>query len=278
MGRLDGKVAFITGAARGQGRSHAVVPAQHGADIIATDICAPVASVGYPLATAEDLAETVRQVESVGCRIVAAEADVRDGAAMKSVVDDAVAHLGRLDVVIANAGILSLGLVENLTDGMWDDMIDINLSGVFKTVRAALPHVKATGDGGAIVLVSSTSGIKGYGNLAHYVAAKHGVVGMMKALANELAPQMIRVNSVHPTFVDTDMIHNEYTYHVFNPTKKPSEIIRDEAAAVFTTVSALPIPWVESVDVSNAILWLVSDAARYITGVQLPVDAGAVIK
>ncbi|KAF0958006.1 mycofactocin-coupled SDR family oxidoreductase [Rhodococcus sp. T7] len=278
MGLLDGKVAFITGAARGQGRSHALRLAQEGADIIATDICAQVGSVGYPLAAPEDLKETVRQVEALDRQIIATEADVRDSAGLKAAVDDGVAQLGRLDIVLANAGIASFGTIEDLTDELWDDMIDINLSGVFKTVRATVPHLKANDNGGAIVLTSSTAGIKGLANLSHYVAAKHGVVGLVKTMANELAPHMIRVNSVHPTSVDTDMIQNEETYKVFLPDRNPSEVTREEVADSFATLNALPIAWVEPTDISNAILWLVSDAARYVTGVQLPIDAGLVIK
>jgi SDR family mycofactocin-dependent oxidoreductase len=278
MGKLEGKVAFITGAARGQGRSHAIRLAQEGADIIAVDLCAQVGSVGYPLATPEDLAETVRQVEALDRRIVATQADVRDTAALKAAVDDGVAQLGRLDIVLANAGIASFAPVEDLDDAMWDDMIDVNLSGVFKTVRAALPHLRAGGRGGAIVLTSSTAGIMGLPNLAHYVAAKHGVVGLMKVLALELAPEMIRVNSVHPTSVDTDMIHNEQTYGVFRPDKPAGEVTRDDVGEAFQGLNALPVRWVEPVDISNAILFLVSEDARYVTGVQLPVDAGSVIK
>ena len=278
MGKLDGKVAFITGAARGQGRSHAVRLAQEGADIIAVDVCAQVPTVMYPMATADDLAETVRQVEALDRRIVAREADVRDSAALKTAVDDGVAELGRLDIVLANAGIASFAPVEDLTDDAWDDMIDINLTGVFKTVRAALPHLRASGEGGAIVITSSTAGIKGMANLAHYVSAKHGVVGLMKTLANELAPDMIRVNSVHPTSVDTDMIHNESTYGLFIPDKPASEVTRDEAGEAFQSLNALPIRWVDPVDISNAVLFLVSDDARYVTGVQLPIDAGSVVK
>lgn len=278
MGMLEGKVAFITGAARGQGRSHAVRLAQEGADIIAVDRMADFASVGYPQASQADLDETVRQVEALDRRIIASKADVRDSAALKTAVDDGVAQLGRLDIVLANAGIASFAPIEDLGDEMWDEMIGVNMTGVFKTVRAAVPHVKAGGRGGAIVLTSSTAGIMGLANLTHYTAAKHGVVGMMKVLANELAPHMIRVNSVHPTSVDTDMIQNEQTYGTFIPDKPGSEVTRDEAAAAFTTLNALPIPWVESVDVSNAILFLVSDAGRYITGVQLPIDAGSVNK
>jgi (+)-trans-carveol dehydrogenase len=278
MGKLEGKVAFITGAARGQGRSHAVRLAQEGADIIAVDLCAQMGSVGYPMATEEDLAETVRQVEALDRRIVASVADVRDSAALKGAVDDGVAQLGRLDIVLANAGIATFAPVEDLTDDMWDEMIAVNLTGVFKTVRAAVPHIKAGGRGGAIVLTSSTAGIKGLANLAHYVAAKHGVVGLVKTMANEFAPDMIRVNSVHPTSVNTDMIHNEETYGLFRPDKPKSEVTREEAGESFKTMNALPIEWVEPVDISNAILFLVSDDARYVTGVQLPVDAGSVQK
>lgn len=278
MRELEGKVAFITGAARGQGRSHAIRLAQAGADIIAVDHLEDMASVGYPQATAADFDETVRQVEALDRRIIATKADVRDTAALTAAVDDGVAQLGRLDIVLANAGIASFAPVEDLTDEMWDEMIGVNLTGVFKTVRAAVPHLKAGGRGGAIVLTSSTAGIKGMANLAHYVSAKHGVVGLMKTMANELAPHMIRVNSVHPTSVDTDMIHNEQTYGVFYPDKAGSEVTREEAAVGYQSLNGLPIPWVESVDISNAILFLVSDAGRYITGVQLPIDAGSVIK
>jgi SDR family mycofactocin-dependent oxidoreductase len=278
VGRLEGKVAFITGAARGQGRSHAVRLAQEGADIIAVDLMGPVGTVGYPLATQEDMDETVRLVEALDRRIIASKADVRDTAALKAAVDDGVAQLGRLDIVLANAGIASFAPVDEMTDEIWDDMIDINLTGVFKTVRAAVPHLKAGGNGGAIVLTSSTAGIKGLANLAHYVAAKHGVVGLVKTLANELAPHMIRVNSVHPTSVDTTMIHNEQTYAAFRPDKAPADVTRDDVGEAFQSLNALPIQWVEPVDISNAILWLVSDDARYVTGVQLPIDAGSVIK
>lgn len=278
MGKLEGKVALITGAARGQGRSHALRLAQEGADIIAVDICAQVGTVGYPLATPEDLAETVRQVEALDRRVVATQADVRDTAALTAAVDEGVAQLGRLDIVLANAGIASFAPVEDLGDEMWDDMIGINLTGVFKTVRAAVPHLRAHGEGGSIVITSSTAGIKGLGNLAHYVAAKHGVVGLVKTFANEFAPDMIRVNSVHPTAVSTDMIHNRETYGNFVPDKPADEVTQDDVAPMFQGLNALPIPWIDSVDISNAILFLVSDDARYVTGVQLPVDAGSVIK
>jgi SDR family mycofactocin-dependent oxidoreductase len=278
MGQLQGKVAFITGAARGQGRSHAVRLAEEGADLIVVDVCKQVDTVGYPLSTPDDLAETARQVEALGRRIIAVEADVRDTAALTTAVDDGVAELGRLDIVVANAGIASFAPAEDLTDEMWDDMIGINLTGVFKTVRAALPHLKANDAGGALVLTSSTAGIKGLANLAHYSAAKHGVVGLVKTLANELAPHRIRINSVHPTAVNTPMIHNEQTYSVFAPGTDPAAATPETVREAFATLNALPVAWLEPIDVSEAIVWLVSDAARYITGVQLPVDAGSVVK
>jgi (+)-trans-carveol dehydrogenase len=274
MGRLDGKVAFVTGAARGQGRSHAVRLAQEGADVIAVDLCRQIDSVPYGMATPDDLAETVKEVEALDRRIVAREADVRDSAALKAAVDEGFAQLGRLDIVLANAGIFSTATAHEMDDQTWQDMIDVNLTGVWKTCKAAIPHLLAQGDGGAIVLTSSTAGLKGFPGFAHYVSAKHGVVGLMRTLALELAPHRIRVNSVHPTTVDTDMVQNDALYQLFNP-DSPT---RDAFRQVSSEMQALPIPWVEPVDISNAILWLVSDEARYVTGVTLPVDAGFGVK
>ncbi|MFB9070169.1 mycofactocin-coupled SDR family oxidoreductase [Citricoccus parietis] len=271
--RLEGKVAFISGGARGQGRSHAVRLAEEGADIITFDICQDMESNPYPGPRAEDLAETVRQVEALDRRIIAREADVRDFAAVKSVADEGFAEFGRLDIVSGNAGIL--GEVNQLADQSedgWQEMIDINLTGVRHTVKAALPHLRAGGNGGAIVLTSSTAGIKGYANMAHYVAAKHGVVGLMKTLVLELGKENIRVNTIHPTQVNTDMIQNEAMYRLFVPGKdNPS---REDFAEVSRTMQALDIDWVEARDISNALLFLASDEARYITGQQLKVDAG----
>ena len=278
MGMLEGKVAFVTGAARGQGRSHALRMAQEGADIIAVDLCGQIDTVPYPMATPEDLAETVRQVEALDRRIVATQADVRDGAALQAAVDDGVTQLGKLDIVAANAGIASYAAIEDISDEMWDDMIGTNLSGVFKTVRAAVPHLKANENGGSVVLTSSTAGIMGMAHLAHYVAAKHGVVGLMKVFAIELAPHMIRVNSVHPTTVNTDMVQNQGTYDLFRPDLAPGTATQDDAGDAFLTLNLLTVKWVEPVDISNAVVFLSSDMARYVTGVQLPVDAGSVIK
>jgi SDR family mycofactocin-dependent oxidoreductase len=274
-GRVEGKVAFITGAARGQGRSHAIRLAEEGADIIAVDICQQLDTVPYAMATPDDLAETVKQVEALDRRIVATQADVRDYGALKGALDAGVAELGRLDIVCANAGIFSF-TTEELDERMWKDMIDVNLTGVWHTTKAAVPHLVEGGRGGSIVLTSSTAGLMGFPNFAHYVSAKHGVVGLMRTLALELAPHMIRVNSVHPTSVDTDMIQNKATYDLFAPDlENPT---REQVGERFQALNALPIMWVEPRDISNAVLFLASDEARYITGVTLPVDAGSTQK
>ena len=271
-GRVAGKVAFITGAARGQGRSHAVRLAQEGADIIALDLCGQVASVGYPLATPHDLDETARQVGALGRRVVAVQADVRDYPGLAKALDDAVAELGRLDIVSANAGILSRGTADALAEASWQDMIDINLTGVWHTAKAAVPHLIAGGRGGSIVLTSSAVVMKGIANFAHYVSAKHGVVGLARTMARELAPHLIRVNALHPGNVDTAMIRNPETLRLFRPDLENPTV--EDAAAAFQATNAMPIPWVEPEDISNALLFLASDEARYITGVSLSVDAG----
>lgn len=272
-GRVEGKVAFITGAARGQGRSHALRLAQEGADIIAVDICEAVPYEVSPPAGEDDLAETVRQVEALDRRIVAKKADVRDFDAVKAAVDEGVGQLGRLDIVSANAGVVGTPTpAESLPEDEWRTMIDINLSGVWHTVKATIPQIKAGGNGGSLVLTSSVAGVRGYANMAHYVSAKHGVVGLTRTLAMELAPASIRVNSVHPTQVNTDMIHNQPIYDLF---AGKSGATRVEFAQASSGLQLLPIPWVEPVDISNAVLFLASDEARYITGAALSVDAGS---
>ncbi|MFC8043801.1 mycofactocin-coupled SDR family oxidoreductase [Nocardia sp. NPDC057353] len=275
-GRVDGKVAFITGAARGQGRSHAVRLAQEGADIIALDVCKQLDNVPFPMPTAEDLAETADLVKAAGGRVVTIEADVRDYDAVKAGLDGAVEQLGKLDIVIANAGLANEGgaLVE-MREDLWDDMIGVNLTGVWKSVKAAIPHLQANGSG-SIVLTSSVGGLKAYPNVGHYVAAKHGIVGLMRTFAVELGYQNIRCNSVHPTHVSTDMLLNEGTYKLFRPDlENPGP---DDLKPICQMFHTLPTPWVDAIDVSNAILYLVSDEARFITGVPLPVDAGSMLK
>jgi len=279
MDSLHGKVAFITGAARGMGRNHAVRLAQRGVDIIALDLNASLDTVPYPGATPADLEETVRLVEAEDRRIVSRQADVRDADAVRAVVDDGVAELGRLDIVIPNAGIASIAPARELSLAAWHEMIDINLSGVWHAIAASLPHLRADGSGAAIVLVSSVAGQKGMANLAHYVAAKHGVVGMTKTLAAELGPENIRVNAVCPTNVDTPMVQNEFIMKLFMPDlERPTRADAEQPGSPYVQANVIPVPWIDPDDVTNAVLFLVSDAARYITGVALPVDAGFLLK
>ena len=271
-GRVAGKVAFVSGAARGQGRAHAVRLAEEGADIIAVDLCHDIDSVGYGLAGEADLKETARQVEALGRRVVTAQADVRDPGALRAALDTGVGELGRLDIVVANAGILSAGSTDELSENAWRDMIDVNLNGVYYTARAAVPHVRAAGNGGSIILTSSALGIRAMAYLPHYVAAKAGVIGLMRSMALELAPEQIRVNTVNPSIVDSPMIHNPSTYAMFLPgAENPS---RDDASAVFSTLNPMPTPWIDSSDVSNAVLFLASDEARFVTGLEMKIDAG----
>lgn len=273
MGKLDGKVAFITGAARGQGRSHALTLAREGADIIAVDVCQQVETVPYPTANSEDLAETVRQVEALDRRIVASEVDIRDFGELKNAVDKGVAELGRLDIVIANAGISVPAPTLEMDEEIWDTMIEVNLTGQWKTVKAAVPHIVAGGRGGSVVMTSSSAAMIAMANIAHYTAAKTGMVGLMKVMALELAPEKIRVNTIHPTTVNTDMVLNEPTYKLFRPDlENPTRADYEEAALA---VNKMPTAGLESSDISNAVLYLVSDDGRFVTGTTHVVDAGA---
>jgi SDR family mycofactocin-dependent oxidoreductase len=266
MGKLEGKIAFITGAARGQGRSHAIRLAQEGADIIAVDISAQIASVPYPMSTPDDLAETAKHVEALDRRIFTAQADVRDPAAVKRAFDAGTTEIGPVDIVLANAGIAPMALHE--PPEAWQDVVDVNLTGVFNTVETAIPSMIERGQGGAIVLTSSTAGLNGIAGSTRgglgYVAAKHGVVGLMRAYANNLAKYSIRVNTVHLTGVNTPMVVNDAM----------QEFLTHDPQLSSAMANALPVEMVEPVDISNAIAWLVSDDARYVTGVTLPVDAG----
>jgi (+)-trans-carveol dehydrogenase len=277
-GRVEGKVAFITGAARGQGRAHAVRLAQEGADIIAVDICKKIDTVDVIAAsTPEDLAETADLVKGHNRRIYTAEVDVRDYDALKAAVDTGVEQLGRLDIIVANAGIGNGGqTLDKTSERDWTAMIDINLSGVWKTVKAGVPHILEGGRGGSIILTSSVGGLKAYPHTGHYVAAKHGVVGLMRTFAVELGAQNIRVNSVHPTNVNTPLFMNEGTMKLFRPDlENPGP---DDMKVVGQLMHTLPIGWVEPEDIANAVLFLASDEARYITGVTLPVDGGSCLK
>ena len=267
-GRVAGKVAFITGAARGQGRSHAIRLAEEGADIIAIDICRDYGTVPYAMATEADLAETVKAVEALDRRIVATQADVRDAAALKAAVDDGVAQLGRLDIVSANAGICTVQSWDEVTPEVWQDTLDTNLTGVWNTMVVSVPHLIAAG-GGSIICTSSTAGIKGLPYLAPYVAAKHGVVGIARTMANELAIHKIRVNTVHPTGVDTPM---------GNGLGGLEPLINRDPNLGPIYLNTLPVETVDPRDISNAVLFLASDEARYVTGLEFTVDAGNTIR
>lgn len=280
--RMAGRVALVSGAARGQGRAHALRLAEEGAAVVAFDVCAPVAETPYPPPGPADLAETARLVEQRGGRVRATVADARDAAAVEELVADGVAAFGRLDAVVANAGVVAPAPAATLPEAVWDDVVATDLTGVWHTVRAALDPMLAAepdarGRRGAIVLTSSANGgLKAPAHLAPYAAAKHALVGLARSLANELGPAGIRVNTVHPTAVDTVMIRNEATYRLFAP--DVADPGPDDVAPVFARLHALPVPWIDVLDVANAVLWLLSDEARHVTGVALPVDAGLAVR
>ena len=264
-GRVAGKVALVTGAARGQGRSHALRLAAEGADIVAVDVCAPIDHLDYAVATAEDLATTARLVEEAGARVVTAVVDVRDAAALAGAVAEGAAALGGLDIAVANAGVCSIQRWDEVTPELWDTVIGINLTGVWNTCTAAIPHLVGRG-GGSMVLISSTAGLKGQPFLTPYVASKHGMVGIMRSLANELASRHIRVNSLHPTGVDTPMLMGMTGL---------TERIEASPDVGSLFLNSLPVDLVRAEDISHAVLFLASDEARYVTGLTMTVDAGA---
>ena len=278
MGLVDGKVALVTGAGRGQGRSHALKLASEGADVIAVDIGGgQVETIPYELASEAELDVTVKEIEGIGRRAVKAVADVRSLSDLQAAVDAGLSELGKIDIVCANAGIGSWGVAWEMTEQQWKDMIDINLTGVFNTTRAARPSMVARGEGGSVVLTSSTAGLRAYANTAHYTAAKHGVIGLMKVLAQEAGAHRIRVNAVCPTTVRTPLVINDATFELFAPhLENPSE---DDVREPFEGLNILPgTAWIEPEDVSDAVLFLCSDAAKFITGVALPIDAGNIVK
>jgi SDR family mycofactocin-dependent oxidoreductase len=278
MGLVDGKVALVTGAGRGQGRSHALKLAAEGADVIAVDIGGgQVETISYDLASEADLDTTVSAIEAMGRRAVKAIADVRSLSDLQAAADAGLSELGKIDIVCANAGIGSWAVAWEMTEQQWKDMIDINLTGVFNATRAALPSMVERGEGGSVVLTSSTAGLRAYANTAHYTAAKHGVIGLMKVLAQEAGPHRIRVNAVCPTTVRTPLVINDSTFELFAPhLEHPTE---DDVREPFESLNILPgVAWIEPEDVSDAVLFLCSDAAKYITGVALPIDAGNIVK
>jgi SDR family mycofactocin-dependent oxidoreductase len=264
---LQGRVAFITGAARGQGRAHAARLAREGADIIALDICAPVSdSISYPAAAPEDLAETVRLVEAEGRKVLARAVDIRDDAAVRQLVADGIEQFGRLDILIANAGVLSWGRIWELTDEQWNTVIDVNLTGTFHTVRAAVPAMIEAGNGGSIVVVSSSAGLKATPGNGHYSASKHGLTGLTNSLAIELAEFGIRVNSIHPYSIDTPMVEPDLMMQVFG--KHPHYIHS------FGPMPLQPKGFMGAEEVSDVVAWLAGDGSATLTGAQIPVDKG----
>lgn len=265
-GRAAGKRVLITGAARGMGRSHALRLAEEGADLILVDICESLPDIEYPLAGVDDLYETARLVESLGRRAVTTVVDVRDGDALSAAVDAGVAELGGLDASVANAGVLTAGTWDTTSTAQWRTVVDVNLIGTWHTCAAALPHL--VDRGGSLVNISSAAGMKGTPLHTPYTATKHGVVGMSKALANELAAQNVRVNTVHPTGVATGMRPD--SLHTLLAEQRP------DLAPIF--LNAMPIMMAEAVDISNAVLFLVSDESRYVTGLEFKVDAGVSIR
>ena len=276
MSGFEGKVAFITGAARGQGRMHAQRFAEEGADVVISDACTEIPAAGYDMPSVEELDETAQLVRDLDRRVISRQVDVRDLAALESLVDEVRREFGRIDVVAANAGIASYGGALDVTEEKWQEVVDINMTGVWHTVRATVPLMIEGGRGGAVVLTSSSAGAIGLPGLVHYVAAKHGVVGMTKALANEFGQHNIRVNAVLPGTVNTPMAANESTYKLFRPDLEDPQA--EDVADIMKGLLLLPIQWLEAIDISNAVVWLSSDQARYITGVALPVDAGYITK
>lgn len=263
-GRLTGKVALITGAGRGQGRNHALRMAQEGADLIAIDVPAPYTGLGYTMATADDLAVTVRLIEALDRRIIARQADVRDPEALSAAVTAGVADLGKLDVTVANAGVCALHAWDEVTPEIWQQILDTDLTGVWNTVTASVPHLIRAG-GGSIICIGSTSALKGTPFFAAYTAAKHGVVGIAKAMANELARHSIRVNTIHPAGVKTALTGG---------LKRLDELIANDPGLGPIFMNSLPTQWVDLDDVSSAVVYLASDESRFVTGVEVKVDAG----
>ena len=275
---LEGKVAFVTGIARGQGRSHALRLAEAGADIIGLDRCEPVATMGYPLGTEEELAETVSAVESLDRRMVARKVDVRDRAGVQTLLADAVAELGRLDIVVASAGISPPAApMWHIPPEQFDDVISTNLTGVFNTLSLSVPHIRAGKTGGSIVVISSGAALGGVPNLSDYVATKTGVIGLARSLANEVARFQIRVNVIAPGTVNTPMVTaNTQQFRLFRPDLTEPTV--DDVEEGFRNSMPMGLPWIDPADISEAVLFLASDSARYITGTVLPVDQGVTNK
>jgi (+)-trans-carveol dehydrogenase len=273
-GLVAGKVALITGAARGQGRAHAVRLAEQGADIIAVDVCQPIKTIPYDGATEADLAETVRLVERFDRRVEARQVDVRDFGALKAAVDEGVLALGQLDIVVANAGVMGLLLKAwELSEQDWDVTIGVNLTGVWHTVKAAIPHMIAQGTGGSVIITSSMAGLRGIANCANYSATKHGLVGLSRTLAKDAGEYGIRVNTVHPGSIPTKLLLHETMYRVFRPDLDEPKL--EDCTDAFNGLNILPGTFQQPEDVANAVLWLASDLSRMTTGATLTADGGS---
>ncbi|MGZ5365977.1 MAG: mycofactocin-coupled SDR family oxidoreductase [Mycobacterium sp.] len=280
MGRVQGKVAFVTGAARGQGRSHAVRLAEEGADIIAVDLCQDIATIGYPMATPEDLEETAKLVEKTGRSVFTAQADVREASQLRAALEEGISQLGHVDIVVAQAGVAGMKGEPPLQ--AWVDVINTNLVGTLNAINVALPHLT---EGAAIVATGSTAALMDTHNKPNpggdpggmaYVHSKRALSAYVHDLATELAPRGIRANVVHPTNCNTDMLQSEPMYKSFRPDLESPTLA--DAEPVFYVQQAMKVPWIEPVDISNAVLWLASDEARYVTGMQVRVDAGGYLK
>ena len=275
--RLGGRVAVVTGAARGQGRAHALRFANEGAHVVLVDAARDIEQIGYSMPGPADLQRVAEEVAEIGVRSVVVEADVRDVNGLVKGIESAAAELGRLDVLVANAGVLGSPKPSWEMDlAEWSSVVDINLTGVWASIKATLPSMIAAGNGGSVILISSIGGLRGVPNVANYVAAKHGVVGLAGSVANEVAQYGIRVNTIHPTNVRTPMIDNPTSARIFRPDLEDPTL--DDGREVLQRINLLPVPWIESEDVSNAVLWLASDESRYVTGATIPVDAGMLSK
>ena len=272
MGVVEGRIALVTGAARGQGRAHAIALANEGADLIVTDLCADIGTVPYPLGTAAELAETVAMVEATGQRCLSMPADIRDTAGIGLVVEAGIEAFGRIDICVANAGVTGYGKFHELDDDTWNDMIDVDLTGTFKTIRAVLPHMLERRYG-RIIATSSMAGRMGNANLAHYVAAKWGVIGMVKSLAMEVANKGITVNAIAPAAVDTAMLHNEAMYKLFCPDMDAPT--REDVTPRYQAMNRLGVAWMEPEEVSRAVLFVAADAASSMTGQVIEVSLGS---
>lgn len=276
MGQLDGQVAFLTGLARGQGRSHALTLANEGADIIGLDLCGEIDSTTYPGSTPADLEETERLIKETGRRAVLSQADVRDYGQVAAAFARGLQQLGRVDIVVPNAGICAGGKTWEIATDAWREMVDINLTGAWHAVKASVPTLISQGQGGSVVFIGSTEALKGAENMSSYAASKHAITGLMTCLARELGQYNIRVNSVNPTCVDTNMIQNPYVWGLFQPDN--SNPTRESVEDAFTSTHILPVPWMEPVDVSRSILYLVGESGRYVTASTLTIDAGFIVK